>query len=1064
MTKQMSKTGSIAWMAQNSVAANLLMAVLLLGGLVSMLRVKQEVFPAFDIDTITVAAGYPGASPDEIEKSIVVAIEDSIRDVDGIKKISSRALEGSGQVYAELRNGANPERTLSEVKTAVDRITSFPEDMERPNTSLMASRRSVISIMIYGDVGEQVLKSMSDIFYEDLLAMEAITTVDVRGLPPPEISIEISQKALRQHGLTIEGVARTIRNASVEVPGGGVKTQRGEILLRVTERREFGREFSDIIVKSGRNGNQVKLSEVAQIRDDFKETDQSASFNGKPAIRLTVMRVGNQKPLEIANAVKQYVNDMRPTLPEGVQVATWGDQSEIYKDRIGLLTRNGIYGLFLVLGVLGLILDFRLAFWVTLGIPISFFGSLIFFPAADASINMVSMMAFIITLGMVVDDAIVVGENIFTTRKTEKDPNVASIAGAHEVSVPVVFSILTTVSAFAPLFFVSGVMGKILWSVPFVVVSVLLLSLVESLYILPAHLAHTPLEPTNAILKKLQIIPIRANRILDNFIENQFQPVLRKAVEYRGLTIAIGFSGLIITIGLIAGGRIGATFLPRIPANRVQVSVELPYGTSVAYTKTVQTKLIEAAQKTAKSFGTQNGDIRGIYGLIGKRLRGGGPVNTGSGAAGGHIAGVSVLLAENDKRSYGARQFTQKWRETIGEIPGVKSISFKFSRGPSGGAAINVELSHPSKDTLEEAARRTAELLQSFDGVRDIDTGFDDGKPQIDFTLKPAARTLGITEVNLGRQLRSSFFGSEALRQQRGRDELRVMVRLPENERRTQSDVENLIVQSPSGGEIPLKEAANISFGTSFTAIKRVGGRRAVNVTADVDEKKANAKVVAERFVQEILPKIASEYPGIKYSLEGEQRERKESFASMAQGGLIALVVIFGLLAIPFRSYVQPIIIMTAIPFGLVGAVIGHLVMGYSLSLISMFGLVALTGVTVNDSLILVVAINRYRESGHSLFEAVVFGGMRRFRPIVLTSATTFLGLAPMIFETSTQARFLIPMALSLGYGILFATVVILLIVPARYMSVESFKLWLNEEDPNAKSVALEEEYSTPGG
>jgi len=1064
MTKLASQKGAIAWMAQNSVAANLLMAVLLIGGLVSMLRVKQEVFPAFDIDTITVTAGYPGASPDEIEKSIIVAIENSIRDVDDVKKISSGAVEGAGKVYAELRNGANTERALAEIKTAVDRITSFPVDMERPKTSLMASKKSVISIMIYGDVSKRILKSLSDIFYEDLLAMESITTMDIRGLPSPEISIEISQKALRQHGLTIEEIARTIRNASVEVPGGGVKTQRGEILLRVTERRDFGREFGDIIVKSARNGNQVKLSEIAQIRDDFEDTEQSASFNGKPAIRLTVMRVGDQKPLEIADAVKQYVNDIRSTLPEGVGVATWGDQSEIYKDRIGLLTRNGIYGLFLVLGVLGLILDFRLAFWVTLGIPISFFGSLIFFPAVDASINMISMMAFIITLGMVVDDAIVVGENIFTTRKTTGDPNIASITGAHEVSVPVVFSILTTVSAFAPLFFVTGIMGKILWSVPFVVVSVLLLSLVESLYILPAHLAHTPLEPTNPILKKLQFIPFQSNRILDNFIENKFQPVLRKAVEYRGLTIAIGLAGLIITLGLIAGGRIEATFLPRIPANRVQVSVELPYGSSVEYTKTVQAKLIKAAQKTVKSFGPQSGDIRGIYGLIGKKIRGGGPVNTGSGAVGGHIAGVSVLLAENGKRSYGARQFTQKWRETIGEIPGLKSISFNFSGGPSGGAAIDVEISHPNKDVLEKASRRTAELLQSFDGVRDIDTGFDDGKPQIDFTLKPSARTLGVTEVDLGRQLRSSFFGSEALRQQRGRDEVRVMVRLPANERKTQSDVESLIIQSPGGGEIPLKEAANLSFGTSFTAIKRVGGRRAVNVTADVDEKKANAKVIAERFVQETLPQIASEYPGIKYSLEGEQRERKESFASMAQGGLIALVIIFGLLAIPFRSYVQPIIIMTAIPFGLVGAVIGHLVMGYSLSLISMFGLVALTGVTVNDSLILVVAINRYREAGHSLFEAVVLGGMRRFRPIVLTSATTFLGLAPMIFETSMQARFLIPMALSLGYGILFATVVILLIVPALYMSIESFKLWLNEEDPNGNPVSLEEKYSTPGG
>jgi multidrug efflux pump subunit AcrB len=1039
--------GPIAWMAKNSVAANLLMIILLVGGLATMFQVKQEVFPAFSIDVITVSAGYPGASPDEIEKSIVAAIEDSIRDIEGIKQISSSSLEGSGRVYAELLNGANPERTLSEIKTAVDRIRTFPVDMERPNTSLMASKRNVISVIVYGDVDKHILRGLSDHMYEDLLAMDTITTIDVKGLPPPEISVEVSQNQLRQHNLSLDSIARTIRQASVEMPGGGVKTSKGEVLLRVAERREIGREFHDIVVKSARDGTQVKLSDVAKITDGFRETDQSASFNGKRAVRITIARVGDQKPLEIANTVKQYVQDIRPTLPPGIEITTWGDQSEIYKDRIGLLTRNGIYGLFLVLGVLGLILDFRLAFWVTLGIPISFFGSLIFFPSADASINMVSMMAFIITLGMVVDDAIVVGENIFSQRQSNTDPMKASIDGTHEVSVPVVFSILTTVSAFAPLFFVSGVMGKILWTVPFVVVSVLLLSLLESLFILPAHLAHTSLEPKNPILRKMRIVPETVNRVLDHFIANRFQPALRKTVEYRGLTISIAFAGLLITIGLVAGGRIKATFLPKVPASRVQANMELPYGSSVKHTKEVQSRMIAAAQETALSFDESNGEIRGIYGIIGSRIKGGGPVNFGSSGAGGHVAGVSVLLAENTNRNYDAQEFSRRWRKNIGEIPGLKSLSFKFSRGPSGGDAINVKLSHPDTATLEEAAQKTADLLASFEGVRDINAGFDAGKPQLDFTLKPAAQTLGITETNLGRQVRSAFFGAEALRQQRGREELRVMVRLPENERKTQADVEHLLIRSPRGGEIPLKEAANIKYGDAYTTIKRVNGRRAVNVTADVDEKKANSKAIADQFIKKVLPQVASEFPGIQFGLEGEQRERKESFASMAKGGLIALIVIFALLAIPFQSYTQPIIIMMAIPFGLVGAVVGHLIMGYSLSLMSMFGLVALTGVTVNDSLILVVAINRFREKGHSLSDSVVMGGVRRFRPIVLTSATTFLGLAPMIFETSSQARFLIPMALSLGYGILFATGVILFIVPALYMTLESFKLWLKDSE-----------------
>jgi multidrug efflux pump subunit AcrB len=1040
-------------MAQNSVAANLLMILLLVGGITSLFQVKQEVFPAFEIDLITISAIYPGASPDEIEKSITIAIEDAVQDVEGIKRISSNSNEGYGTVFAELRNGANKDRTLSEIKTAVDRIRSFPDEMERPNTNLVASKRAVISVMIYGDVSKSVLRSLSDKVYDDLLAFDSITTLSVSGLPSPEISVEVPQSQLRQHGLQIDQIAKVIKNASIEMPGGGVKTSRGEVLLRVTERRDFGREFEDVVIKSTRDGSQVKLSDIAQVVDGFQDSDQSANFNGQPAVRITVKRVGDQKPLEIAEAVKQYVKDLNGTLPPGVSLSTWGDQSEVYRDRMDLLARNGVLGLFFVLGVLGLFLDFRLAFWVTLGIPISFFGSLIFFPAAGASINMISMMAFIITLGMVVDDAIVVGENVFSQRKSHTDPSLASISGTREVSVPVVFSILTTVTAFAPLFFISGVMGKILWTVPFVVVSVLLLSLVESLFILPAHLAHTSLKPKNALLIKLQIVPKVVNQKLDAFIENCYRPLLNKAVANRGLTIAIGFSGLLITVGLIAGGRIGVTFLPKVPANRVQANLELPFGASVEETKAVQNRMIAAAQKTADSFKGENSQVRGIYAVIGSRLRGGHMVSA-SGGNGAHLAGVSVLLAPNEDRNYDARDFSKRWRKTIGEIAGVKSLTFKFSRGPSGGDAINVQLSHPDAETLEEAALRTATMLRSFDGVRDINAGFDAGKRQLDFTLKPAAQTLGITERSLGRQVRSAFYGAEALRQQRGRDEIRVMVRLPRSERSTQGDIEHLLIRSESGGEISLRDAADIHFGRSYTTIKRVEGRRSVNVTADVDEKKANAKAISDRFIKNVLPKIASEFPGIRFGLEGEQKERKESLASMGRGGLIAVIVIFALLAIPFRSYTQPLVIMTAIPFGLVGAVIGHLIMGYSLSLMSMFGLVALTGVTVNDSLILVVAINRFREQGNPLKEAVIMGGIRRFRPIVLTSATTFLGLAPMIFETSGQARFLIPMALSLGFGILFATGVILIIVPTLYISLEQCKSWL-QETKNEPDVEL---------
>ncbi len=1053
-------TGPLAWMTRNSVAANLLMLALVVGGVMMGLRVKQEVFPEFDLDTISIAVPYPGASPSEVEQGIILAIEEAVRGVDGVKRVTSTANEGAATLMIELLLGADDDRALADVKTAVDRLTSLPEDAERPIVNLVTVRRQAIAVVVYGDLDEKVLRTWAERVRTDLLENPRITTIELDGVRPLEVSIEVPQAQLRAHDLTLEQIARTVRAASVELPGGGVKTDRGEILLRTTERRDLGLEFEDVVVKTSADGTQLRLGEIASIVDGFRDTDQSATYDGMPAARVTVYRVGDQTPIELADAVRAYVEEKRSELPPGLHLATWNDQSEAYRDRMGLLLNNGYLGLLLVFGVLGLFLEIRLAFWVTLGIPVSFLGSFMFLPLFDASVNMISLMAFIITLGMVVDDAIVVGENVYARRQAGEPPMAAAIHGVQEVAVPVIFSILTTVAAFSPLLFITGRMGKFMFVIPVIVISVLLLSLLESLLVLPAHLAHTRTESRFWLIRKIHGPQQGFSRLVERFIATVFQRVVRAAVEYRYLTIAWGVASLLVMVGLVAGGRVKNSFLPRIPSDQVVANVVMPFGANVRDTSAVKDRLERAAQEVIAELSQGQRAVRGMFATVGSGLSRRGP-NESSGGTASHLAGVEVFLVPSDERRFGAAEFAARWRARVGEIPGVKSMSFAFQTGPSSSKAIEVQLQHTDIAVLERAAAETARTLATFTGVKDIDDGFDLGKPQLDFKLRPAARTVGLTESELGRQMRSAFFGAEALRQQRGRDELRVMVRLPESERQSEGDVGALILRTPRGGEVPLAEAASVTRGRAYTKITRVDGRRVVTVTADVDEDVANTQEVVAKLRKDVMPKIAANYQGLGVSYEGQGRERAESMDSMFRGFMVALVVIYALLAIPFGSYFQPLIIMMAIPFGFVGAVMGHLFMGFDISLISMMGMIALSGVTVNDSLVLVVAINRLRDDGMELLDAIVTGSMTRFRPIILTSLTTFLGLTPMIFETSVQARFLIPMALSLGFGVLFSTFVILVMVPALYGALEDVRRLAGVGPERGLSEAPPEEGAT---
>ena len=806
------------------------------------------------------------------------------------------------------------------------------------------------------------------------------------------------------------------------------------MLLRTAERRDYGKDFADIPILSRADGTEILLGDIARIIDGFADTDEAAFYHGKPAIELKVYRIGDQTPVEVAEAVKAHAAEIDERLPPGIGVAVWRDWSEIFRDRMGLLLRNARLGLVLVLLLLGLFLEVRLAFWVTMGIPISILGSLLLLPVFDVSINMVSLFGFIVTIGIVVDDAIVVGENVYENRQQGMPLLPAAIRGAQWIAWPVTFSVLTNMVAFLPIFFIPGTMGKVFRCIPAVVVCVFFISLMESLFVLPSHLAHQRPTGDRGFWALLHRIQSPVGRMLEQAIVRYYKPALMACLRNRYVTVSAGLAILVLTIGFDKAGHIDFTFFPKIDSERVSAGITMPYGSAVGETRAVQGRVVEAAEKVLARHGGEE-ITRGIFTHIGSAgSRGARP------GGGGHLANVQVYLVPSDQRALTASEFSREWRDEVGEIPGTESLAYKYSLMGGSGPSIDVELNHTNLRVLEQAATELADTLRSFQGVRDIDDGFSLGKPQLDFKVRPEARSLGITATMLGRQVRSAFYGAEALRQQRGREEVKVMVRLPEAERKSEYNVEELLILIPGGGEIPLREAATVTRGRAYTEINRADGRRVLNVTADVVPGAANATKVLEVLEGGFLAELMARHQGLAYSLEGEQRWQRESLDSLRTGLIFALIVIYAMLAVAFRSYVQPIVVIFAIPFGLVGATLGHLIMGYDLSLMSMMGMVALSGVVVNDSLVLIHATNENREKGNSALESITAAGARRFRPILLTSLTTFCGLAPMIFETSVQAQFLIPMAISLGFGILFVTFIALLLVPALYLIVEDTK------------------------
>jgi len=1045
------------------------MGFLVLSGLLALLGTKKETFPEFSLDMIQIQVPYLGASPEEVEDGVVTRIEERLSGIEDVRRITSTASEGVGVVRLELELGADVEQVLEDVKNEVDRIETFPAETEKPVINELLRRNRVIDVVLYGDVPEKSLKVAAERVRNDLRGMDGISQVDLTGVRPDEISIEVSENSLRRYGLSLGQITEAVRRASLDLPGGSVKNESGEILVRTKGLKYSGNEYAQIVVLTQPDGTQLRLGQIATINDGFEDTDLISRFNGKPAAVVQVFRIGNQSALEVAAKVRNYIEEQtaRDVLPAGIQIGYSRDDTHILNSRIDLLLRNARLGIILVFICLSLFLDLRLAFWVMMGIPISFLGSFVLMQPFDASINMLSLFAFIVALGMVVDDAIIVGENIYAHREKNKNFMRAAIDGTLEVATPVIFSILTSIAAFTPLFFVEGMMGKFMGIIPVIVVSVLLLSLIESLFILPAHLSSkgslkvigtiSVLAFAGMFFMGSSVGPVQAvliaglllgfilfhNRLtawfsagLKHFIENQYTRILKQSLANPMTTAAVGIAVLLITFGMVAGGRIKFVFMPQIESDFVSVSVTMPMGTTADQTEQIVHRIERAALEVRDQYDAQADDadapslFRNVFGFVGAQPLAG-QTAFGAGGAGSmaHIAEVSIELLPSEERDIGSEEIARRVRETLGEVPGPESLTFSSSLF-SAGKAIDIQLASKDFDQLLQAVERLKAEIAHYPGTSDIQDNFQEGKVEMKLALKDQARPLGLTLNDLARQVRQGFYGDQALRVQRGRDDVRVMIRYPQNERRSLTDIERMRLRTSAGVEVPFTEVAEVSVGRGYANIQRAEGQRVVSVSGAIDEQAANAEEINSDLRDRFLPVLVQDYPGLTYRYEGEQKERQDSFASLGRGFMIAMFAVYALLAIPFRSYTQPLVVMAAIPFGIVGAVWGHIFMGLDLALLSMFGIVALSGVVVNDSLVLMSFYNQLIDAGMDRKEALVESGKKRFRAILLTSLTTFFGLLPMILEKSVQAQFLIPMAVSLGFGILFATAIILIGVP----------------------------------
>jgi len=1023
-------TGIIAWFAHNPVAANLLMLGIFAVGLFSYSTINKKMFPEFNPNMISISVPHLGAAPEEVEKSVILKIEEAVENIEGIKKITATASEGMGRVQLELQSGYSMAEKLDEVQQQVDAITTFPSQTEKPIVSKVEFQGDVLWLSVHGSMDRRNRQELAKTIRDEVMALPEVNIAEIIGNRPYEISIETSEFQLKKYGLTFDEISRAVRNSSIDLPGGSIKTEGGDILLRTKGQAYTGNEYGNLVLRTDTNGTRLLLSDVANIVDGFIEGDGYAEFDDEYTTSIRVKSTGDQNDLAIAEEVRSYVDRKAESLPEGAKLAVWGDSSYYLKTRLDMMISNMIAGAALVFIVLALFLRIRIAFWVMMGIPVCFLGAFIVMPMLgdwSVSINMLSLFAFIMVLGIVVDDAIVIGESIYSEiRKTGHSVNNV-IRGAHRVSMPATFGVLTTIAAFTPLLMIEASFAAFFRAIAIVVTACLVFSLIESKWILPAHLAHMkyePLDKDNAnFIEKIQI---KFRLWLEKFVEYTYKPLVKKAVEKRYNTMAIFIGIFFISLGLMSSGLVKNEMFPNIPSDFIQGNLTMTSGSSIQDRNAALDKIMASVRDVGEENTQKNGTSFIKHTML----------FTSGDTSGGFL----LELTKPETRELTAFDIEKLWREKVGEIPGVKDVRFFSGTNARGGAALAFQLIGPDVHELDSASLQLQDKLAEFEGVFDIRNSFNSGTQEIQLKIKPEAEVLGLTLTNLGRQVRQAFYGEEAQRIQRGRDELKVMVRYPESERRSISDLEDMWIRTANGTEVPFYQVADIEIGTGFSTITRVNQKRSITVSADIDPTRVETGKVFMEINSKVIPEILASHPSVEYGMEGAAKDQMDLVEQFLYAAIAALLLIYCLIAIPTRSYSQPVIIMLVIPFGVIGAIIGHWLLGKSLTMLSWYGIIALSGVVVNDSLIMVDFINSARKKGIRLIDAVVDSGSKRFRAILLTSLTTFFGVLPIYFETSLQAQFIIPMAISIGFGIVFATVITLFLIPSLYMILDDIK------------------------
>nr|WP_136252336.1 efflux RND transporter permease subunit [Ningiella ruwaisensis] len=1023
------KSGIIAWFARNSVAANLLMVSIIVGGIFGIIQVQKKIFPQFIINNVVVQVPYLGAAPQEVEEGVILKIEEAVKNLEGIKKITSTAREGLGSVSIEVEDDYDVQDMLDEVKVQVDAIPSFPANTEKPVVYRVKVPQDVLWVSVHGNVSERELKEITKSMRDEIANLNGVSDVSVFGARDYEVSVEISENELQAYDLTFDEVVRAIRATSIDIPGGSIKSENGDILLRAKGQAYTAWEFASIPLINQADGTRLLLGDIASINDGFIEDNQYALFDGKPAMSIRVRAVGDQNALEISERVNEYLDKKRGELPQNVSADSWGDSSFYLADRLSMMLENMFFGALLVFLVLSLFLKIKLAFWVIVGLPVCFLGTLMLMPMEyfDISINLLSLFGFILVLGIVVDDAIIMGESAYSEMDKHGHSVDNIIRGVKRVAMPATFGVLTTIAAFSPMLMVSGTFGVIWKTIGLVVILCLVFSLIESKLILPAHLANMKVKPYDrATANRFQKMRERFNDRLKGFINNKYAPFLIKAIKYRYTTLAAFVALLILTIGLFASGLVRFVFFPDIPSDFVIASVEMEAGSSLKQRDQAITNLMNAAIEMDNELAEETG-----AGVIKHFLA----------FDNGPLAGqLFIELTKGETRELTDKQIQEVWRKKVPEMAGIRTLSIGGAGGPGGGADFAFQFSSSNLQQLQNITKDLRAYLDAYTGISEVNDTFSGGSDEIQLEVKPQAEALGISLSQLAQQVRYGFFGAEAQRIQRGDEEVKVMVRYPQDQRNSIGNLENMRVRAPNGDDIPFRQVADITLAEGYSSIIRVDGSRSITISGTVNKDLIDPGEVTNDVRENVIPELLERYPSVNFELQGNSREQGEAMVSLAQGFLFALLAIFALMAIPLKSYSQPLIIMSVIPFGMVGAIFGHLLLGKAVSVLSICGIIALAGVVVNDSLIMVDFVNRARREGRSLIDAAVSAGTQRFRAIVLTSLTTFMGLLPIVFERSLQAQIVIPMAISLAFGILFATVITLLLVPSLYMILDDIK------------------------